>query len=259
MRILNIAGYKFIKLADLPELGEQLHGLCADLGLMGTILLSPEGVNMSLAGTEDNVKQYLAVIGGDVRFADMSFHQTYSTEIPFRFLRVKQKKEIITMRQCDVAPVEGVGRAPDMAPETLKQWLDEKRDFTLLDTRNDFEYRFGTFEGALNLNIEKFTELPDAIKGLDKDKPVVMFCTGGIRCEKAAIYMLEQGFKEVYQLDGGILGYFAKVGGAHYHGECFVFDTRIALNPELEYTGTTQCDGCQGPIAVNDADCRACA
>lgn len=259
MKILNIAGYKFINLSNLEELSSELFTLCANLGLKGTILLSPEGINMSLAGEEGAVRQYQASIASGGLLSGISFHETFSAEIPFRFLRVKQKKEIITMRQCDVAPVEGVGRAPDIAPEELKQWMDEKRDFILLDTRNDFEYRFGTFDGAINLHIEKFTELPDAIRDLDKSKPVVMFCTGGIRCEKAAIYMLNQGFSQVYQLDGGILGYFAKVGGAHYNGECFVFDTRVALNPELAYTGTMQCESCQGPIAVNDADCRACA
>ena len=258
MQILNIAGYKFIELSDLDTLRVMLQSQCELYNLKGTILLSPEGVNISLAGARQGVSAFKSMLAGDDRFADMRFHHTYSSQQPFQHLKVKLKDEIITLRHGNVAPLDN-NRAPDISPAELKKWLDEKRDITLLDTRNDYEYRFGTFENAMNLHIHHFGELPEAVRDLDKQKPVVMFCTGGIRCEKAAIYMQNQDFKEVYQLDGGILGYFAQVGGAYYEGECFVFDERVALDPYLKNNGTTQCTVCQGPISVNDAACTTCA
>lgn len=257
MQTLNIAGYKFIELDHLDALRENLQARCEAVALKGTILLSPEGINISLAGCKQSIADFKTLLAKDERFADMRFHHTYSSSQPFQCLKVKLKSEIITMRQGDVAPLKD--RAPDISPAELKRWLDEKRDITLLDTRNDYEYRFGTFTGAVNLHIHHFGELPEAVRDLDKDKPVVMFCTGGIRCEKAAIYMRDQGFSDVYQLDGGILGYFAQIGGAHYEGECFVFDERVALDAYLNYTGTRQCKTCQGPISANDTACASCA
>ena len=171
-----------------------------------------------------------SILDADVRFTQFAFHEFYSAEQPFRKLKVKIKKEIITFRQPDLN-VLGM-RAPALAPEELKQWLDEKRDITLLDTRNEYEISMGTFDGAVNLHLNHFNELPKAMGEIDPAKPVVMFCTGGIRCEKAAQYMKEHGFPDVYQLDGGILGYFAKVGGAHYSGGCFVFDERVSVEPQ---------------------------
>jgi UPF0176 protein len=230
-QIQNIAGYKFISLASLDTLRAELHALCAQEGLKGTILLSSEGINITLAGPVTNMSVLKSFLQNDSRFADITFHVTYSDAQPFRFLKVKIKKEIITLRKPEANPV--CARAPSIAPEILKQWLDEKRDITLLDTRNDFEVRLGTFTGAVNPQIGNFGEIPVVLEALPKTKPVVMFCTGGIRCEKAALYMLNHGFAEVYQLDGGILGYFAKVGGVHYEGECFVFDERISVRPEI--------------------------
>lgn len=229
MNILNIAGYKFINLSDLPILQQSLMDCCAQQGIKGTILLSEEGINMSLAGTETAIKTFRTFLQHDQRLADLSFHEFYSSTQPFRLLKVKIKKEIVTMRQPMIKATEG--RAPSLAPKVLKQWLDEKRDFTLLDTRNEFEVAMGTFNGATNLHINSFSEFPQAIDPIDKHKPVVMFCTGGIRCEKAALYMIDQGYAEVYQLDTGILGYFKQVGADHYTGDCFVFDDRISVTP----------------------------
>jgi predicted sulfurtransferase len=258
MQTLNIAGYKFIELLDLDALRENLQALCATSALKGTILLSPEGINISVAGSKLAITDFKAALAGDERFADMRFHHTYSRQQPFQMLKVKLKNEIITMRCGDVAPLQN-NRAPDISPAELKKWLDEKRDITLLDTRNDYEYRFGTFVGAINLHLHHFGELPAAVQNLDKQKPLVMFCTGGIRCEKAALYLQSQGFAEVYQLDGGILGYFAQIGGAHYSGECFVFDERVALDAYLKYNGTSQCQICNGPVSVNESGCQSCA
>lgn len=248
MQILSIAGYKFIPLDQLQTLRQTLLQCCDRLGVKGTILLSTEGININLAGLISNVLAFKAELLEDCRFAAISFHETYSNELPYQRLKVKVKREIITLKQPEVDAVKT--RAPALSPEELKQWLDEKRDLTLLDTRNDYEVRFGTFTGAHNLHMADFSHFPLSLAGVDREKPIVMFCTGGIRCEKAALYMQQQGYDNVYQLDGGILGYFARVGGAHYQGECFVFDERVSLDAALHDTGTVQCRGCQGPVTL---------
>lgn len=233
MKITNIAGYKFLPLEKLDALQDQLQSQCHQQALFGTILLSQEGINMNLAGEFDKVSAFLAYLRTDSRFANISFHTTYSDFIPFRHLKIKIKKEIITLKEPNATP-NTEHETPRISAQALKSWLDENRDITLLDTRNDYEFDFGTFVGAQQLNIKNFSELPKNLSTLDKSKPLVMFCTGGIRCEKAGLVLLDQGFEKVYQLDGGILAYFAKVGSAHYQGDCFVFDERIALNTQLE-------------------------
>lgn len=226
--MLNIAGYKFVVLTELEALKASLHQHSLCNGLKGTILLSAEGININLAGDVSAINEWKSYIKSDSRFADVLFHETYSESQPFRHLKVKIKKEIITLRQPCIPITEK--RASCMSPLHLKQWLDENRDFTLLDTRNECEVAVGTFNGAVHLHLNHFGELPTALDGIEKDKPIVMFCTGGIRCEKAALYMETVGFKQVYQLDGGILGYFAQIGMAHYTGSCFVFDERGAVD-----------------------------
>lgn len=232
MQILNIAGYKFITLTELSELRVRLLEMCLALNTKGTILLSQEGINISLAGTFENISSFKAYLKEDARFADVTFRESYSEAEPFKRMKVKIKKEIITMRCPDIRPE--LGRAPSIAPEEFKLWLDENRDITILDTRNDYEVECGTFRGAINLKIDDFCEFPRSIETITCEKPIVMFCTGGIRCEKAALQLLKTGCKEVYQLEGGILNYFKTVGGDHYEGDCFVFDQRVALNPKLQ-------------------------
>jgi UPF0176 protein len=227
MKIENIAGYKFIVLEQLETLRCEFLSLCQTLALKGTILLSPEGINIFLAGTTANIASFKAHLVNDTRFADMSFRISYSENQPFKRMKVKIKNEIITMRHPEIKPTET--RAPAISPAELKQWLDENRDITILDTRNEFEVNYGTFDNAVNLHINDFSQFPEASKQVAKQKPIVMFCTGGIRCEKAALHMLNLGYKEVYQLEGGILNYFEQVGGAHYHGGCFVFDERESV------------------------------
>lgn len=235
MKITNIAGYQFLPLQQLNTLQDQLRSQCRLQELFGTILLSTEGINISLAGESDKVSAFIAYLRADSRFTNISFHTTYSDFIPFRHLKIKIKKEIITLKEPNAIP-STEHETPRISAQELKSWLDENRDITLLDTRNDYEFDFGTFVGAQQLNIKNFSELPKSLSTLDKNKPLVMFCTGGIRCEKAGLVLLDKGFEKVYQLDGGILGYFAEVGGAHYQGDCFVFDERIALNTQLENT-----------------------
>jgi UPF0176 protein len=254
MPISNIAGYKFITLTELPALKTVLLAECRALEIKGTILLSPEGINISLAGPAAKINQFKTILRNDSRFADMTFRESQSEVIPFQRLKIKLKNEIITMRHPEIFPEENP--AASISPQEFKRWLDENRDITILDTRNDYEVRFGTFANAINLHIKDFCEFPDAAEKITDKKPVVMFCTGGIRCEKAAIHLKNAGFPEVYQLQGGILNYFAEVGGAHYDGECYVFDERIALNAALKSTGTTQCLTCHGPVKTNS--CESC-
>lgn len=256
MQILNIAGYKFVSLSELQELRANLLEKCQALELKGTILLSPEGINLSLAGSVAKIEQFKELIENDERFADLTYRESLSDFVPFKRMKVKLKKEIITMRHPEVQPESG--RAPDISPQEFKRWMDENRDIVVLDTRNDYEVRFGTFDKAVNLHIDDFCEFPEAAESITRDKPIVMFCTGGVRCEKAAIHLKNAGFSEVYQLDGGILNYFAEVGGAHYDGECFVFDERVSVDPELKTTGTVQCLVCYGPVKQSAISCESC-
>jgi UPF0176 protein len=246
MSIINIAGYKFIALENLVELQTAFLEKCQTFALRGTILLSTEGININLAGTPENIQQFKIFLQAGARFADITFHQSQSANQPFQYIKVKIKKEIITMRAENIHPE--IKSAPSISPQELKQWLDEKRDITLLDTRNAYEVRFGTFKNSINPNLNNFSEFSKVAKTLNPSKPVVMFCTGGIRCEKAALHLLQAGFPNVLQLQSGILGYFKQVGNAHYDGECFVFDERIAVDANLQVTGTQQCKSCQGPI-----------
>jgi UPF0176 protein len=255
MTILHIAGYKFTPLNDLPTWRERLFDACQALQLKGTILLSQEGININLAGMQKAIQAFQSALKKDYHLDNLSFHETYAETLTYKRLKVKIKNEIITLRQPSVNTEK---RAPSILPLELKKWLDEKRNITLLDTRNDYEFRFGSFIGAQHLQLHDFQELPTKLTQLNATHPIVMFCTGGIRCEKAALYLLNQGFKEIYQLEGGILGYFAKTDGSHYQGECFVFDERIALDTQLNPTGTRQCKTCQGPIRRQELTCQSC-
>ncbi len=240
--VLNISAYKFVPLPDAHTLRELLLQRANALELKGTILLAEEGINLFLAGPKWYVRAFIAQLHGDVRFADIAPKESWSDHQPFKKMLVKIKTEIIRMNHPTIQPA--LGRAPSVAPATVKRWLDQGHDdagraVVTLDTRNDFEVDEGTFEGAIDWRITKFTEFPPALRqNLDalKDKTVVSFCTGGIRCEKAAILMREEGLEHVYQLEGGILKYFEETDGSHYNGSCFVFDERRALDPALHTT-----------------------
>lgn len=239
MSTLNISAYKFVGLDDLVALRASLHARCEALALKGTILLAPEGINLFLAGTREAIDAFMAALREDARFADIAPKESLSDAPPFKRMRVRLKKEIITMHAPLIRPEDG--RAPAVAPATLKRWLDQGHDddgrpVMLLDTRNDYEVDVGTFERVIDYRLASFTGFPDAVAA-DRErfegKTVVSFCTGGIRCEKAAIHMQGIGIEHVYQLEGGILKYFEEVGGAHWRGDCFVFDGRGALDPNL--------------------------
>lgn len=258
MQIVNISAYKFVTLDDRETLRPALLAECQARELKGTVLLAPEGINIFLAGSREAIDGIVAWLRADARFADLAPKESLSDHQPFRRLLVRMKKEIITMRHPLIRPEEG--RAPSVAPPDLKRWLDqghddEGRPVVMLDTRNDYEVAVGTFKNVVEYNLKKFTEFPPAIAAHKDDfagKTVVSFCTGGIRCEKAAIHMQEIGIERVYQLEGGILKYFEEVGGAHYDGDCFVFDHRTALNAELLPAGPKQCFACRAVVTPEE-------
>ncbi|MEZ6133918.1 MAG: sulfurtransferase [Pirellulaceae bacterium] len=251
--ILNIAAYKFVPLDDLDARRQQLKRFCDGLKLRGTILLSPEGINLFMAGDEASIRQFVSELRNDPNFADLAVKESYSTSLPFRRMLVRLKREIISFGVESVKPLEHT--SPKLPAKELRRWLDEGRSVRLLDTRNDYEVDLGTFVGAEHLSISHFREFPRAIEQLPeeaKHEPLVMFCTGGIRCEKAGPLMEQAGFEQVYQLDGGILKYFEECGGAHYDGSCFVFDGRVALDPQLRPTGNLLCFACQAVLTPED-------
>jgi UPF0176 protein len=237
--VLNIAAYRFVAIADPHALREALLAEARSLALKGTILLAEEGINLFLAGDEAPVRTFIAHLGDDMRFAGMEFKESRSATQPFRKLLVKVKREIIRMDHPAIRPADG--RAPALDALTAARWLAQGHDeagrpVVTLDTRNAFEVDHGTFDGAIDWRLGKFSDFPaalDAQRQQLEGKTVISFCTGGIRCEKAALYMREAGFDNVWQLDGGILKYFQETGGAHFRGECFVFDERVALDTRL--------------------------
>jgi len=255
---INIAAYKFVTFNDTVERRADFQAICRDLDLKGTILLTPEGINLFLAGARNNIDNFLAWLRQDARFTDIEVKESLSNEQPFNRMLVKLKKEIITMRLPLIQPE--LGRAPVVKAVDLKRWLDQGHDdagkpVVMVDTRNAFEVDVGTFENTIDYRIHKFSEFPEVIARHKPEldgKTVVTFCTGGIRCEKAAIHMQNIGYDSVYQLEGGILKYFEEVGGAHYQGDCFVFDHRTALNPELEATPTVQCFACRAVVTARE-------
>ena len=237
--VVNIAAYKFVSLDALPELRARLLDEAGLAALKGTILLAEEGINLFLAGSADGIDAFLRTLRADPRFADLEVKFSHSAAVPFRKLLVKIKREIIRMNHPAIRPE--AGRAPGVDAKTLARWLeagmdDAGRPVVMLDTRNAFEVDEGTFRNAIDWRSERFTQFPAAVQAHRAElegKTVVSFCTGGIRCEKAAIYMNEAGIEHVYQLDGGILKYFEETGGPGYDGKCFVFDERVSLDPAL--------------------------
>jgi UPF0176 protein len=237
--VVNIAAYKFVSLDALPDLRAHLLARAGDAALKGTILLAEEGINLFLAGSAEGIDAFLQTLRADARFADLEVKFSHSDGVPFRKLLVKIKREIIRMDHPTIRPE--AGRAPGVDAQTLARWLaqgadDAGRPVVMLDTRNAFEVDEGTFKNAIDWRIDRFTQFPAAVQAHRAElegKTVVSFCTGGIRCEKAAIYMYEAGIQNVYQLDGGILKYFKETGGPGYEGKCFVFDERHSLDPEL--------------------------
>ncbi len=247
--IVNISTYLFTPLDRLAERRTELREFCKARSLKGTILLAPEGINLFMAGSRTAIDELVEFLRSDPLIAGLTPKESFSETQPFSRLLVKLKKEIISFGVEGIEPQYYTSKK--IKPEILRQWLDEGRPLTLLDTRNDYEVDLGTFDQALPIGVNHFRDFPEAVRKLPeemKQQPIVMFCTGGIRCEKAGPFMEQEGFREIYQLDGGILKYFEECGGAHYHGDCFVFDHRVALDPALQETAATQCYACQHPL-----------
>ena len=222
--VVNIAGYKFEPLDDAIDLIPIYQQKCDDLLLKGTMLISKNGINFSVAGTQQATDSFIDFIEKDNRFLNIPLKVTYSETQPFRRMKVRLKKEIISLGRKDINPRELTGER--ISPEALKNILDRKEEVLVLDTRNEYETRVGKFENAIDLQLDTFRDFPEAVESLPeeyKDKQIVMYCTGGIRCEKASAVMMKAGFADVKQLDGGVIEYFKETGGAYWEGDCFVF------------------------------------
>ncbi len=253
MSILNIAAYKFVTLSRLGDRRSELRGLCQELALRGTILLAEEGINLFVAGDRTAVDALVAHLQADAEIGPLSTKESWTDHQPFRRMLVKVKKEIIAFGVDGISPAKYTSKR--VSPIELKSWLDTGQQVVLLDTRNDYEVKLGTFKGAERLDIGHFRDFPQAARALPDEvrkQPVVTFCTGGIRCEKAGPMLEKLGFEDVYQLDGGILNYFEKVGKAHYEGDCFVFDQRVAVDTALRETDAAQCYACQAILTLED-------
>jgi len=237
--ILNISAYKFVALSDTAQWRESIRSQAQRHALKGTVLLADEGINLFVAGAAADVRAFIEWLMAQAAFTDLPVKESWSEAVPFGKLLVKVKREIIRMNHPTIRPQ--AGRAPSVDAQTLARWLDAGvddtgREVVTLDTRNAFEVDQGRFQGAHDWRIAKFSEFPQALlahRAELEGKTVVSYCTGGIRCEKAALLMQDAGMSNVWQLDGGILKYFEETGGAHFDGDCFVFDEREALNDTL--------------------------
>ncbi len=246
--------YKFVRLPDFETLRSPLHKVMTDHEVRGTVLLAAEGVNGTIAGTREGVDAVLDFLRADPRINTLTAKESYTQENPFYRSKVKLKKEIVTMGVEDIDPNDIVGTY--VKPEDWNALIADP-DVLLVDTRNAYEVKIGSFKNALNPKTESFREFPEFAKqNLDpsKHKKVAMFCTGGIRCEKSTAFMKQQGFKEVYHLEGGILKYLEEVPQENslWEGECFVFDNRVTVNHQLEKGSYDQCHACRMPITELD-------
>ena len=252
-QIINVAAYMFVSLDNLPTRKLSFVAKCRELDLKGTVLLSTEGINLFVAGLPAACDSFLIWLRIQPEFATIEAKLSPSDDQPFTRMMVRIKKEIIPLGNSEIFPAVQTSRK--IKPNELKTLLDEKRDVILLDVRNDYEVVLGTFESAVPAKIDHFRDFEASIHSFPKDwkkRPIVMFCTGGIRCEKAGPLMERAGYKNVAQLDGGILKYFEDCGGAHYRGDCFVFDKRVAVDPNLVETTAGLCFACQTVLSEAD-------
>ncbi len=255
-KIVVAALYKFVSLPDYQELRQPLLDHCLAQGIKGTLLLASEGINGTVAGSRAAIDSLLAYLKADERLATVSHKESFHEELPFYRMKVKLKKEIVTMGVEGIDPLHVVGTY--VKPQDWNALISDP-DVVLVDTRNDYEVELGTFKGAENPKTDSFREFPEYVaNSMDpgKQKKVAMFCTGGIRCEKSTAFMKEQGFEEVYHLEGGILQYLEDVPESEslWQGECYVFDNRVAVDHQLERGSYDLCHGCRLPITEADKD-----
>jgi UPF0176 protein len=232
--------YKFVQIDNAKELRYPWRDEARRLGLVGTILFAPEGINCALCGEPEGLEDFLVFIRQDVRFADVEPKWSLSPKRPFRRMEVKVKRWIIRFAEASDPSLPEILGGSRMSPAELKSAIEARpEDFVIVDTRNEYETNVGAFEGAVRLPIKTFTEFPDAFMaafGDQRDKQILFYCTGGVRCEKVVPWAQARGFARATQLDGGILKYFEEHGGAHYQGDCFVFDDRFQVDGELRVT-----------------------
>ncbi len=254
------AFYKFVSLPDYRAWQVPLRQRCRELDLRGTILLASEGINAMLAGDQAALFVLLAGLQREPRFADLDVKWSSHDAMPFRRLKVRLKREIVALKAPGVDPIQRAGAY--IEPNDWNR-LIQRDDVTLIDARNNYEVALGTFPGALNPGTAAFHELPQFLSQLStaQHKKIAMFCTGGIRCEKAAAYLRGLGFEEVYQLSGGILRYLERVGRADslWQGECFVFDERVSLDHDLRKGGARICDDCKIIVKSDAEQCPQCS
>ncbi len=255
-KIVVAALYKFVSLPDYQELRQPLLDHCLVQGIKGTLLLASEGINGTVAGSRGAIDSLLSYLKADERLATLSHKESFHEELPFYRMKVKLKKEIVTMGVEGIDPRHVVGTY--VKPQDWNALISDP-DVVLVDTRNDYEVELGTFKGAENPKTDSFREFPEYVaNSMDpgKQKKVAMFCTGGIRCEKSTAFMKEQGFEEVYHLEGGILQYLEDVPESEslWQGECYVFDNRVAVDHQLERGSYDLCHGCRLPITEADKD-----
>ena len=246
--------YKFIQLDNLETWRDRCLKFCEQQEIKGTILLATEGINCTLSGEAESIDNFLQFLQEDDRFLDIEPKISDTDQPPFHRLKVKIKSEIVTMGVNEIKPAISTGKHID--PETWNQIISDP-EVLVIDTRNQYEYKVGTFQNAVSPQTDNFRQFPEFVaENLDpnKHKKIAMFCTGGIRCEKASAYLIEQGFEEVYQLDGGILNYLETVSSdkSLWEGECFVFDHRVAVNEELEKGNYELCYGCGQPLSPEE-------
>lgn len=246
--------YKFTRLDDFEKIQKPLKKFMELLDVRGTLLLAREGINGTIAGEKINIEKVLGYLQSDKRLADIDYKYSHSVKPPFKRLKVKLKKEIVTLGISDIDPTHSSGTY--VKPSDWNELINDP-EVVLIDTRNNYEYEIGSFKGAINPNTETFREFPSYTKNnLEKyrNKKIAMFCTGGIRCEKSTAYLKSEGFENVYHLQGGILKYLEEVEEAEslWEGECFVFDDRVAVKHKLELGKYDQCHACRFPITEED-------
>jgi len=254
MPVVVATFYKFVSVEDCAELQRSLQPCCEPLALHGTILLASEGINATVSGTDEGIQTLLDELRSDARFTDLTAKFSTADEHPFERLKVKVKREIVTLGRPEANPTERVGTY--VPPAEWNRIISDPA-VVLVDARNDYEVNIGTFKGAVNPHTESFRELPDYLTShLDPQRhpQVALFCTGGIRCEKATAYLLKQGFQEVYHLQGGILKYLEEVPETEslWEGECFVFDERVAVRHGLQPGSHDLCYACGHPVSASD-------
>jgi len=252
--IVVCALYKFVTLENFQDLRQPLHNEMEANQVRGTLLLANEGINGTIAGSRAAIDTVLGWVRSDPRLADIDYKESFTDSLPFNRAKVKLKKEIVTLGVEGIDPKRVVGTY--VSPRDWNQLISDP-DVILVDTRNDYEFKVGTFKNAINPNTESFREFPSFVKENlhpEKHKKIAMFCTGGIRCEKSTAYLKEQGFDEVYHLKGGILKYLEEVPATEtlWEGECFVFDERVTVNLQLEKGNYDQCNACRLPITATD-------